>query len=969
MKESSSISYYNSSIFNSTLRSHSLKPSDHLSIFHVNSRSLSGKVMELETALEALDHKFDILAFTETWFSSVSDVNFLDGYKCESVYRKGRRGGGCSLYIRNNLNYFVLAEFSAVNDDYESIAVKCCSTVIAAIYRPPSGDFHEFSLSVSKILEYATMTGLSVVLIGDFNINLLLSNSQTQRFKDVIESFHCSNTINRATRITPDTESLIDLCITNHDSADVFSGILTFDISDHLPIFVFVPRPKSKNCHARSAPFFRRNFNNEALNAFRSLVDNIDWTDVYNEKDPNLSYNLFLQKVKHSYDSAFPLHSVKGNRKSRKPWVTRELYHRIRMRDRLFDTFIRVKDETILREYKKLRNKLNSDLRKARTQYYQDVFASISGDPKKIWATIRKLKGSSNIMIPSTLMFDDVEYTSTPLVNKFNDHFLHAGIANNPGTNNLTNDLCGYISSHSTNSIFLSPCTADEICKLIKSLKTDSAAGYDEIKARPIIHVADILCAPLCHICNSALSTGIFPASMKIAKVVVLHKGGSLNDLNNYRPISVLPLFSKVLELVVKFRLTQFLDEKRALVDNQFGFRKNKSTEEALLSVKEEIIENFENRLFTVGVFLDFRKAFDSIKHHILFQKLPEYGIRGVTLELIKSYFSDRFQFVSLNNISSEMKQIMCGVPQGSILGPLFFIIYINDIVNIPLTPKMVLYADDTSLFFSGHNLADLAIVTNNWLHQLLIWLSLNQLQLNVTKTKFIVFKPKNKPDVTDISLRFDACAIERVSVFKFLGVLFEEHLSWTHHVNKLHTSISRSNRVFYNIRHLVPTWLKRQLYYTLIHSQLYYCLLVWGTTSKTNLIRLTLLQKQAVRHIENLAYLDHTAPFFLKNEILKVDQLYFLKLATYIHSKMRQNESMFTHMYLTNRNPYILRHSHLEVPFCRTKYGTKQLKYMIPSFLNQHPQLLSNVYEVSSKSLFKRVVKLYLLSCVPFIV
>lgn len=257
-------------------------------------------------------------------------------------------------------------------------------------------------------------------------------------------------------------------------------------------------------------------------------------------------------------------------------------------------------------------------------------------------------------------------------MNKFNDHFLHAGIANNPGTSNLTKDLCGYISSDSTNSMFLSPCTAHEIFNLIKSLKTDSAAGHDEIKARPIIHVADILCAPLCHICNSALATGIFPASMKIAKVVVLHKGGSFNDLNNYRPISVLPLFSKVLELILRLRLTKFLDEKRALVDNQFGFRKNKSTEEALLSVKEEIIDNFENRLYTVGVFLDFKKAFDSIKHLILFQKLPLYGIRGVTLELINSYFSDRFQFVSHNSICSEMKEIKCGVPQGSILGPLF---------------------------------------------------------------------------------------------------------------------------------------------------------------------------------------------------------------------------------------------------------------------------------------------------------
>lgn len=212
----------------------------------------------------------------------------------------------------------------------------------------------------------------------------------------------------------------------------------------------------------------------------------------------------------------------------------------------------------------------------------------------------------------------------------------------------------------------------------------------------------------------------------------------------------MLPVFSKVLELILKIRITKFPDQKQALVEQQYGFHKNESTEEALLNIKEVILNNFENKLYTVGVFLDFRKAFDSIKHQILFQKLPLYGIRGVALNLIHNYFSGRFQFVNHNRVCSELKEIKYGVPQGSIFGPLFFIIYINDIVNIPFTPKMVLYADDTSLFFFGPNLAELETVANNWLHELLIWLSLNKLELNVSKTKFIVFKPRNKPDITD---------------------------------------------------------------------------------------------------------------------------------------------------------------------------------------------------------------------------
>lgn len=192
-----------------------------------------------------------------------------------------------------------------------------------------------------------------------------------------------------------------------------------------------------------------------------------------------------------------------------------------------------------------------------------------------------------------------------------------------------------------------------------------------------------------------------------------------------------------------------------------------------------------------------------------------------------------------------------------------FFIIYIKVIMNIRHAPKMVFYVDDTSLFFCGKNLASLETAANHWLHELLIWLSLNQLQLNVFKTKYIVFKPRNKPDEADISLSFDVFVIDRVSTFVFLGVLFKQHLNWTHHVNTLQTSIPRSKEILSKIRHLVPTWLKCQLYYLLIHSQPYNCLLIWGTTSTSNLGRLTVLQKQAVRHIENLEWLDHIAPFF----------------------------------------------------------------------------------------------------------
>lgn len=223
---------------------------------------------------------------------------------------------------------------------------------------------------------------------------------------------------------------------------------------------------------------------------------------------------------------------------------------------------------------------------------------------------------------------------------------------------------------------------------------------YDDIKAQPAKAVADVLCMPLLHICNQAFTTAIFPNAMKIARVAVLHKGGPMDNINNYIPISVLPIFSKLLEYLIKKRLTKFLDSTGAIVDQQFGFRKHPSSEMALLNIKEMILNNFENKEYTIGLFLDFRKVFDSIKHDILFDKLPFYGMRGVALNFLRSYLSKRLQFTSLNGYRSSTKGISCGVPQGSILGPLLFILYINDIVHIPSTPVITHYADDTSVFF-----------------------------------------------------------------------------------------------------------------------------------------------------------------------------------------------------------------------------------------------------------------------------
>ena len=254
-----------------------------------------------------------------------------------------------------------------------------------------------------------------------------------------------------------------------------------------------------------------------------------------------------------------------------------------------------------------------------------------------------------------------------------------------------------------------------------------------------------MLVTPLTYITNLSLIEGIFPSELKIAQVLPLFKNNDPMLFNNYRPISLLPFFSKLFERLMYNRLIVFIEKHHLLYQFQFGFRKNHSTFMALVILLEKITEALDNSEFAICILIDFRKAFDTVEHNILLQKLYHYGIGGNALQWFNSYLSNRYQYVNYNNTSSDMKLITCGVPQGSILGPLMFLLYINDISSVSSILFSILFADDTTLFYSSKNLQELSDVINNELSKMMEWLNANRLSLNIDKTNFMIFRPKGK--------------------------------------------------------------------------------------------------------------------------------------------------------------------------------------------------------------------------------
>ena len=293
------------------------------------------------------------------------------------------------------------------------------------------------------------------------------------------------------------------------------------------------------------------------------------------------------------------------------------------------------------------------------------------------------------------------------------------------------------------------------------------------------------------YVSNLSFQTGVFPRELKIANVVPIFKSGDEMVFTNYRPVSVLPIFSKILERLMYNRLIDYINENKLLYKYQFGFQKGKSTYMAVLTLVDKISEALDNGDYVIGVFLDFSKAFDTVDHDILLRKLEKYGIRGRALDWFTDYLSNRLQYVTYNGAKSKREIIKCGVPQGSILGPLLFLLYINDLSTVSNDCFSVLFADDTNMFVAGKNTSEMCVKLNNDLQEICEWLRCNKLSLNILKSHYMIFTTKNKT-AQDLDIKISNTAVERVYDTKFLGVYIDAQLTWKKHIEYTCSKLSK---------------------------------------------------------------------------------------------------------------------------------------------------------------------------------
>jgi hypothetical protein len=564
-------------------------------------------------------------------------------------------------------------------------------------------------------------------------------------------------------------------------------------------------------------------------------------------------------------------------------------------------------------------------LRAAKKLYFTSKLEQNASNPRKTWETLNEILGKckksesiEKICVNGVNIHDPIA-----IANNFNNFFTAVGQQISDSVPPVSKNPEEYINyGHAVPDLLLQNTTPEHILKIIKKLQPKNSCDANGVSTKMIKLVGEEISFPLAHIFNISLREGVFPDKLKLCRVIPIFKSGNPLDCDNYRPISLLSSISKILEKIVSQKLIKHLLENDLLYVHQYGFLPNRSTEHNLLQIVNYISKALDEGNYCIGVFLDLKKAFDVCSHEILLKKLQKMGVRGNTYNWFKNYLAGRSQFVDINGNKSENLEINISVIQGSILGPILFLCYINDFYTAT-TLFSVLFADDTTGLGKGKNLRELTMYVNDELQKIANWFRSNKMAVNTSKTKFIVFRTRGKRiDPDDCRLMFNNNEIGQIAnpdlivpvtrihsdgeekSFKLLGVLFDEYLSFEFHISSLCAKISKSLYCLNRIKNFVTPPAMKMLYFAMVHSHIVYCLNVFSSANVTTLKPLKLKQKEAIRIVCNAGFREHTGPLFKRLGILPLDELIMYSQLKFMHAFFHNKLPIsFNEMWVSNRN------------------------------------------------------------------
>jgi len=867
-------------------------------------------------------------------------------------------------------------------------------TVIGNIYRPgsvhptltPLEQFNSFSEIFSNILGTLTESGAVFYLAGDFNVDLLKCNTnpRSSEFLELLFTYGLLQIVTKPTRCTDNSASLIDHIITNQCVPNFSTTILTSKISDHFPVLHFLP---SKSISEKPKSFTSRDFSLDNMRKFDASISSINWNFVGEEPDAQSAYNVFFNTFHNLYSLQFPLKTIKFNQNIHRlePWMSPALLISRTHKLKLASLSARTPCEFNTRIYKLYRNLFNTTLRAAKKMFFERKLNENQNNLKKTWDVLRTAinSGGKSRELISELFSNGINHTdSLSIASVLNQFFTTAPqkivdeLPDSPGPPVV------YFNNPVSFSFSSSPVTQAEIIEATSQLlpkKSEDFNGLSMFFIKKFIH---ILATPLLYLISKSLETGIIPSQLKIAKVVPIFKSGDPLSPDNYRPISLLPNFSKILEKIVSNRLIVFLEEHKIIADQQFGFRKGHSTIHPLMLFMNNLTSALNKKQFSIAIFCDLRKAFDTVNHNILLTKLEKLGVRGVELLWFKNYLSNRKQFVTVGEANSSLLDIILGVPQGSILGPLLFLLYIND---LPKCSKLFsqLFADDTTQSASHNKLEDITLFVNQEFHKTVNFFCAHRLSLHPEKTKFMIVSCSTVNTVPNIVINYNPLneAQDPSKIFKmnyinnsstpyakFLGVLIDPKLSFKTHISHVTKKVSTALYFLRGAKKVLNQRALKFIYYALFHSHLIYASQLWSCCNESLLKPIVTKQKMAIRILSNAKYNSHTEPLFKKLTILPFAQLclffklQFMQQFTQNFLPVALNDLWITNNVRRQNHAHNLRNNNLiHIPLASMFSTSKHPLTIFPQLWAEFPD--ESIKFIRNKLEFNKKLKIYFLN------